>query len=40
VPVGDRWSVFATLGYQDNISNLPNNDFENFSAALGASVKF
>ena len=40
VPVADNWSVFATLGYQDNGSNLPNNDFENFSAALGASLRF
>lgn len=39
-PVGEAWSVFATLGFQDNSSNLPNNDFQNFSVALGASMRF
>ncbi len=40
VPVGAGWSVFTTLGYQDNSSNLPNHDFDNFSAALGANLRF
>lgn len=40
VPIGRSWSVFATVGYQDNGSNIPNNDFENFSMALGASLRF
>ena len=40
VPVSQTWSVFTTLGYQDNGSNLPNNDFENFSATIGANVRF
>ena len=40
VPVSQTWSVFTTLGYQDNGSNLPNNDFENFSATIGANLRF
>ncbi len=40
VPLADGWSVFTTLGYQWNLSNIPNNDFENFSATLGANLRF
>lgn len=40
VPVSQTWSVFTTLGYQDNGSNLPNNDFENISATIGANFRF
>jgi hypothetical protein len=40
VPLGDGWSVFSTLSYQDNQSNIPNNDFENVGATLGANVRF
>lgn len=39
-PVGDGWSVFTTLGYQNNASNIPNNDFDNFSASIGANFRF
>ena len=39
-PVGDGWSVFTTLGYQNNSSNIPNNDFDNFSASIGANFRF
>lgn len=40
VPLDSGWSVFTTLGWQDHQSNLPNNEFENFSATLGANVRF
>lgn len=40
VPVASGWTVFTTLGWQDHQSNLPNNEFENFSATLGANVRF
>lgn len=40
VPVGKGWSVFSSVGYQDNQSNLQNNEFDNFSATLGANYRF
>ncbi len=40
VPVGKGWSLFSSIGYQDNQSNLENNEFDNFSATLGASYRF
>jgi hypothetical protein len=39
VPLDSGWSVFTTLGWQDHQSNLPNNEFDNFSATLGANVR-
>lgn len=39
-PVADSWSVFLSLGYQDNRSTVINNEFQNFSAAIGASLRF
>ena len=39
-PIAKQWSLFATLGYQNNAANLPNNDYDNFSATLGANMRF
>lgn len=40
VPVAPEWSVFANLGYQMNESNILNNEFDNFTFALGANWRF
>lgn len=40
VPIAPNWTMFGTLGMQDNNSTIVNNDFENFSFALGANVRF
>lgn len=40
IPVSGRWSVFTSLGLQHNRSNIPNNDFTNLSAAIGAHLRF
>lgn len=40
VPMAPSWTVFGTLGMQNNNSTIVNNDFENFSFTLGANVRF
>ena len=40
IPVDERWNVIAAFGFQNNAANLPNNEFKNFSATLGASLRF
>jgi len=40
VPIAPSWTMFGTFGMQDNSSTIVNNDFENFSFALGANVRF
>jgi hypothetical protein len=40
VGLTEDWSVYTTVEYDNNASNLPNFDFENVSTILGGSWRF